>query len=98
MTKKKKKEKKASRQSRGKTPRLLGGLISKSEHVVIVLFQATISNYGVNWATRKGAGDTKHTMHDGYYSIRENAAGTSTCPLHTNSGCGKERRILTGPW
>ena len=21
-----------------------------------------------------------------------------TCPLHTNSGCGKERRILTGPW
>ena len=21
----------------------------------------------------------------------------STCPLHTNSGCGKERRILTGP-
>ena len=22
----------------------------------------------------------------------------STCPLHTNSGCGKERRILTGPW
>ena len=22
----------------------------------------------------------------------------STCPLHTNSGCGKERRILSGPW
>ena len=22
----------------------------------------------------------------------------STCPLHTNSGCGKERRILIGPW
>ena len=22
----------------------------------------------------------------------------STCPLHTNSGCGKERRILFGPW
>ena len=22
----------------------------------------------------------------------------STCPLHTNSGCGKERRILVGPW
>ena len=22
----------------------------------------------------------------------------STYPLHTNSGCGKERRILTGPW
>ena len=21
-----------------------------------------------------------------------------TCPLHTNSGCGKERRILTSPW
>ena len=21
-----------------------------------------------------------------------------TCPLHTNSGCGKERRILIGPW
>ena len=21
----------------------------------------------------------------------------STCSLHTNSGCGKERRILTGP-
>ena len=21
----------------------------------------------------------------------------STCPLHTNSGCGKERRILIGP-
>ena len=21
----------------------------------------------------------------------------STCPLHTNSGCGKERRVL-GPW
>ena len=20
------------------------------------------------------------------------------CPLHTNSGCGKERRILIGPW
>ena len=22
----------------------------------------------------------------------------STCPLQTNSGCGKERRILIGPW
>ena len=22
----------------------------------------------------------------------------STCPLHTNSGCGKERRMLVGPW
>ena len=22
----------------------------------------------------------------------------STCPFHTNSGCGKERRILIGPW
>ena len=22
----------------------------------------------------------------------------STCPLHTNSGCGKEGRILIGPW
>ena len=22
----------------------------------------------------------------------------STCPLHTNSGCGKESRILIGPW
>ena len=22
----------------------------------------------------------------------------STCPLYTNSGCGKERRILIGPW
>ena len=22
----------------------------------------------------------------------------STCPLHTNSGCGKERRIIIGPW
>ena len=23
---------------------------------------------------------------------------STTCPLHTNSGCGKERRILIGPW
>ena len=22
----------------------------------------------------------------------------STCLLHTNSGCGNERRILIGPW
>ena len=22
----------------------------------------------------------------------------STCPFHTNSGCGKERRIPCGPW
>ena len=22
----------------------------------------------------------------------------STCPLHTISGCGKERQILIGPW
>ena len=22
----------------------------------------------------------------------------SACPLHANSGCGKERRILIGPW
>ena len=22
----------------------------------------------------------------------------STCPFHTNSGCGKERRIFIGPW
>ena len=22
----------------------------------------------------------------------------STCPLHSNSGCGKERRMLIGPW
>ena len=21
-----------------------------------------------------------------------------TCPFYTNGGCGKERRILTGPW
>ena len=25
-------------------------------------------------------------------------AGTFNIPLHTNSGCGKERRILIGPW
>ena len=24
--------------------------------------------------------------------------GLSTCSLHTNNGCGKERRILIGPW
>ena len=22
----------------------------------------------------------------------------STCPLHTDTGCGKEMRILIGPW
>ena len=26
-----------------------------------------------------------------------NSPVLSTCPLHTNSGCGKERRILIGP-
>ena len=46
----------------------------------------------------------------GCYGIRYRARGKgaefaskvlsvlSTCPLHTNSGCGKERRILIGPW
>ena len=26
------------------------------------------------------------------------SSSVSTCTLHTNSGCGKERRILIGPW
>ena len=30
--------------------------------------------------------------------IHNNMPVLSTCPLHTNSGCGKERRILIGPW
>ena len=31
-----------------------------------------------------------------YYSLNV-APVLSTCPLHTNRGCGKERRILIGP-
>ena len=31
-------------------------------------------------------------------SIEQLQKVLSTCPLHTNSGCGKERRILIGPW
>ena len=27
-----------------------------------------------------------------------NSQVLSTCPLHTNNECGKERRILVGPW
>ena len=29
---------------------------------------------------------------------RCNSPVLSTCPLHTNSGCGKERGIVIGPW
>ena len=29
---------------------------------------------------------------------RLNTPVLSTCLLHTHSGCGKERRILNGPW
>ena len=40
-----------------------------------------------------------HTYIAEYGStIRTRPPVLSTCPLHTNSGCGKERRILIGPW
>ena len=41
---------------------------------------------------------------DGFMSLQYiishhcNTPVLSTCPLHTNSGCGKERRILIGSW
>ena len=34
----------------------------------------------------------KQAINVMYYTV------LSTCPLHTNSGCGKERRIIFGPW
>ena len=34
----------------------------------------------------------------GAYGLTVSTPVLSTCPLHTNSGCGKERRILIGPW
>ena len=40
----------------------------------------------------KDKGESGHTTHYTHAGI------LSTCPLHTNSGCGKERRILIGPW
>ena len=33
-----------------------------------------------------------------YNRLQSKPPVLSTCPLHTNSGCGKERRILIGPW
>ena len=35
--------------------------------------------------------------HEQIWPLYE-SAGISRCPLHTNSGCGKERRILIDPW
>ena len=42
----------------------------------------------------------KETIVRAYWqsSTQEWRSLLSTCPLHTNSGCGKERRILIGPW
>ena len=34
-------------------------------------------------------------LHGRWYGLH---SVLSTCPLHTNSGWGKERRILIGPW
>ena len=34
----------------------------------------------------------------GIFVVLYNPPVLSTCPLHTNGGCGKERRILIGPW
>ena len=33
-----------------------------------------------------------------FRSCGSNTLVLSTCLLHTNSGCGKERRIIIGPW
>ena len=38
------------------------------------------------------------TNDDCNYSNKHSLAGNSTCPLHTNSGYRKERRILIGSW
>ena len=49
--------------------------------------------------------DNSVMLHWVWYRIRQvlmNRECTtpvlSACPLHTDSGCGKERRILIGPW
>ena len=38
------------------------------------------------------------TWYSTYMSKEERNLALSPCPLHTNSGCGKERRISIGPW
>ena len=45
----------------------------------------------------KGGGSRVDNLVDTY---RESSSYTvlSTCPPRTYSGCGKERRILIGPW
>ena len=39
-----------------------------------------------------------NVQHNGGFLLGIIQPVLSTCPLHTNSGCGKERRILIGPW
>ena len=41
---------------------------------------------------RQDGNDEVHRLQVTYTPV------LSTYPLHTNSGCGKERRILIGPW
>ena len=41
---------------------------------------------------------TGYTLHSISYYIIYISPVLSKYPLHTNSGCGKERRILIGPW
>ena len=50
------------------------------------------------WFSNKSIGTFYRVIYSVYFTPGVTPPVLSACPLHTNSGCGKERRILIGPW
>ena len=48
--------------------------------------------------TTSRIGNLTRLIHTLLYVMTIHTYIHTTCPLHTFSGCGKERRILIGPW
>ena len=71
---------------------LYGDITILKVFIVFIVFIIADHNYTNAWAT-----------YVCYCTVLYCIAGTnniilSTCPLHTISGCGKEGRVLIGPW
>ena len=70
-------------------------------HSVITFFTVCTSNKMVpRWIanTLSSKRSVEFESEDTGYRVSAHSPLLGTYTLHTNSGCGKERRILIGPW